>query len=339
LALGTARGRIVLAFATLYIVWGSTYLGIRYAVETIPPVFMAGVRFLIAGVILYAYARWRGHARATKPQWIAGAIVGCLLMTSNAGVAVAAQRIPSGVSSLIVAMSALWFVLLEWLRPNGKRPTGGVIAGLVVGLAGVAILIGPAGFVGGPRVDTLGAVIVLCGTVLWSAGSIYSRQAPRPDSPLVTTATQMLSGGSFLLLAAIVSGQARAFDFDAVSTRSWIAFAYLLVFGSLAGYTAFVYLLQVSTPTKVGTYAYVNPMVAVFLGWAFGGEPVTPRILVASAVILSAVALITTFETRELPSAITRWTRESRVPPPPAPGDARDGDKRRTEDCAITEVA
>ncbi|HET6681408.1 MAG TPA: EamA family transporter [Gemmatimonadaceae bacterium] len=299
------RGRVALAFAIVYVFWGSTYLGIKYAVETMPPVFMAAVRFLVAGAIVYVWARSRGHAAPRLIHWRSAAVVGGLLMGANAGVAIAELRIPSGVAALIVATSAIWFVLFEWLRPDGKRPTAGVVAGLVVGLAGVAVLIGPGGLIGGPSMDVVGVTIVLVGTLMWVAGSMFARYSPRPESAFMTTASQMLAGGAILLVASIVTGDAARFSWSAVSSTSLWALVYLIIFGSLIGYSAYVYLLVVSTPAKVSTYAYVNPMVAVFLGWAIADEPLSPRVLVASAIILGAVALITSAEVRRPPATPT----------------------------------
>ena len=295
---------MALAFAIVYLFWGSTYLGIKYAVETIPPVFMAAARFLIAGALMYAWARSRGERSPRLVHWRSAAVVGGCLMGANAGVAIAELRIPSGVAALIVATSAIWFVLFEWMRPDGKRPTVGVVAGLAVGLVGVAVLIGPSGLVGGPAIDLVGVIIVLVGSILWVAGSMFARHAPRPDSAIMTTASQMLAGGAILLVASIVTGDAARFSWSAVSATSMSAMVYLIIFGSIVGYSAYVYLLMVSTPAKVSTYAYVNPMVAVFLGWAIAGEDLSPRVILASAIILGAVALITTAESRQPPPVL-----------------------------------
>ena len=293
-----SRGKVIAAFLAVYVIWGSTYLAIRFAIETIPPFLMASSRFALAGLVLYAIAHARGAANPTLPEWRAGGIVGCLLMTGNACVAVAEQRIPSGVAALLVAMTPLFMVLLEWMRPGGRRPTVGVFIGLFIGLAGVATLIGPASFAGGGRIDPVGAGIVVFGSLTWALGSIYSRHAAKPASALMMTATQMLIGGIFLGLCAIAAGEPGDFSLGQVSLRSFLAVVYLLIFGSLIAFTAFVYLLRVSTAAKVATYAYVNPVVAVVLGWLFAGEAVTPRMLVAAAIIVGAVALITTTEAR-----------------------------------------
>jgi drug/metabolite transporter (DMT)-like permease len=298
-----SRTKLLLAFAAVYVLWGSTYLFIRWAVETLPPLGMAGVRFTIAGGVLYLWTRLRDGERPTPAMWRSSAIVGALLMASNAGVAFAEQRIPSGVASLLVGMTPCWFVLLDWLRPGGKKPGPGVVVGLVGGVAGVTILVGPGSMAGGEHFDTLGAAVVLIGSFAWAVGSIYSRHAPRPAMALQGSAMHMLCGGIILTIVSTVLGQYRDFSFAHVSLRSALAFLYLIVFGSLVGFSAFVYLLRATTPARVSTYAYVNPVVAVFLGWAFAGEELTFRVMLAALVIVGAVALITTFGGERRPPA------------------------------------
>jgi drug/metabolite transporter (DMT)-like permease len=327
----STRGKVIAAFLAVYVIWGSTYLAIRFAIETIPPFIMASSRFALAGVVMYAIARARGAAHPTLPEWRAGGIVGCLLMTGNACVAVAEKRIPSGVAALLVAMTPLFMVLLEWMRPGGRRPTAGVFVGLFVGLAGVATLIGPASFAGGGRIDPVGAGIVVFGSLTWALGSIYSRHAPKPASALMMTASQMLVGGIFLGVCAIPAGELGGFSLGEISLRSFLAVVYLLIFGSLIAFTAFVYLLRVSTAAKVATYAYVNPVVAVILGWLLADEAVTPRMLVAAAIIVGAVALITTTEARSQSSEPTTRTD---VGGGPADPDARRDGSAITDDAA-----
>lgn len=320
---GGHRGLVITAFIAIYLIWGSTYLGIRFAIETIPPFLLSGVRFGLAGILLLSVAATRGVARATLPQWRTAAIVGCLLMLANSLVGVAEKRIPSGVAALLVAMTPLFMVLLEWARPHGRRPTVWVVIGLLIGLAGVATLVGPASFGDGERIDPIGAATVVLGALAWSAGSIYSRHAPRPESSLMMTAIQMTIGGAFVGILAIVTGELTTFQLSAVSMRSTLAFVYLLVFGSLIGFSAFVYLLRVSTPAKVATYAYVNPVVAVLLGWLFAGEAISGRMLAAAAIIVAGVALIT--------------AAEGRTPPPRATRD--DSLPRHTGDYPVTDRA
>lgn len=284
---------VVVAFASVYVFWGSTYLAILFAIETIPPFLMAGIRFLIAGSLMYAVVRRGGAPRPDRREWAAATIIGgALLLCGNGAVVRAEQRVASGIASLLVATVSFWMILFEWLRPGGERPGFRVIAGLVVGFVGLALLIGPGGG-DGMGVDPIGAGGLTFGAMSWAAGSIYARRAPAPASPLMGTAMQMLAGGGLLILAALAVGEVDGFDWRSVSRSSSLAVLYLVVFGSIVGYTAYSWLLRVLSPAKVSTYAYVNPVVAVFLGWAFADEVITPRVLLAAAVILGAVALIT----------------------------------------------
>lgn len=288
------RTKLVLAFAALYTVWGSTYLAIRVAIETLPGFLMAGVRFLVAGAALYAYARLRaGAGRPTAGEWRATAVVGALLLLGgNGGVVWAEQRVATGLASLIVATVPLWMVLLAWAGPGGRRPSLGVAAGLALGTAGLVVLVGPATFAGHGAVDSLGALALLGSAISWAAGSVYARGAALPASPLLATGMQMLAGGVLLVAAAVATGHATV-DPGAVTLRSMLALLYLIVFGSFVGFTAYVWLLKVAPPARVSTYAYVNPIVAVLLGWAVLGEPLTARTGMAAGVIVAAVALIT----------------------------------------------
>ena len=308
--LGTQRGRVVAAFLAIYLIWGSTYLGIRFAIETIPPFMLSAARFGLAGAIMLAVAKWQGAARVTLPQFRTAAIVGSLLMLANSLVGVAEKRIPSGVAALLVATTPIFMVVLEWSRPRGRRPTLLVALGLLIGLGGVAALVGPGSFGDGGAIDLIGAGTVVFGAFAWSSGSIYSRHAPRPESAIMMTAIQMLVGGLFVGILGIALGELSTFRVAEISARSAWAWLYLLVFGSLIGFTALVYLLRVSTPAKVATYAYVNPVVAVVLGWLFGGEAIDTRMLVAAGIIVAGVAIITAGEGRA-PQAAT-----------PAPGAA-----------------
>ena len=296
---GSHRGRVIASFIAVYLIWGSTYLGIRFAIETIPPFTLSAARFGLAGLIMLGIASLRGETQVTWPQVRTAAIVGSLLMLANSLVGVAEKRIPSGIAALLVAMTPLFMVLLEWGRPGGRRPTWLVALGLMIGLGGVATLVGPGSFTGsGDGLDLIGAGTVIFGCLAWSSGSIYSRHAPRPSSGIMTAAIQMLVGGVFVGLLGLLRGELSNFAIANVSTRSFLAWTYLLVFGSLIGFTAFVYLLRVSTPARVATYAYVNPVVAVILGWLFGGEAISGRMLVAAAIIVAGVAIITAAEGR-----------------------------------------
>jgi drug/metabolite transporter (DMT)-like permease len=289
-----SKAKLIAAFAALYIIWGSTYLGIRFAIETIPPFLMAGVRFTIAGVLLYTWSRMRGAAPPERRHWISCTIVGLLLLVGGNGAVVwAEQTVPSGLVALLIAIVPCWMVLIEWLRPGGVRPTGRIVAGLVLGLAGLVMLIGPDTVMGGGGVHPVGAIVVALGSLSWAAGSIYSRQASMPKRPRLATGMQMIAGGAGLLIAGVATGEVPRLHVDAVSLRSILALVYLIVFGAIVAYSAYIWLLGVSTPARVSTYAYVNPVVAVILGWALAGEELSGRMLVAAAVIVAGVAMIT----------------------------------------------
>lgn len=299
------RSRIIAAFAAIYLIWGSTYLFIRFAIETIPPLLMGGVRFIIAGAALFLWARIRSGEKPTAVQWRTTAIVGaCLILGGNGAVVWSQQFVPSGMVSLLVAILPFWIVLIDWIRPGGTRPTAGVTIGLIVGVAGLVVLIGPSALdpsaqsssstQSGNGVVLKGAIVLMLGSLSWAVGSIYSRHAPLPKSAFLATGMEMFLGGVMLFAAALIRGEHLQFDPANVSARSLGAFIYLTTVGSLVGFTAYIWLLGVQPPSRVSTYAYVNPVVAVFLGWAFAGEPLSVRTAIAAAIIIGAVALITT---------------------------------------------
>jgi drug/metabolite transporter (DMT)-like permease len=288
------RAKILLAFASIYFIWGSTYLFMRFAVETLPPVAVAGIRYFLAGLILFMIASWQRTPEPVKVPWRGHAIVGTLLTAGNGSVALAVQRIPSGVAALLVALTPCLMVLLEWWWRGGSRPTFGVVAGLILGIAGMAVLVGPTAL-GGERIDLIGAVTVLFGSSAWAVGSVYSRTLPRFQSAVRTSAIQMLAGGVVVSLVALAVGDFGRVDLDAASFKSLFSFAYLILIGSLLGYSSYMYLLGVTSAARASTYAFVNPVVAVLLGAAFANEPLTPRVLAAGAIIVVAVALITLF--------------------------------------------
>ena len=291
------RGRLIAAFAAVYIIWGSTYLAIRFAVETLPPLLMAGARFGISGLILLAWERSRNPTGPTRLDWRTGLISSTLLLLGGNGAVVwAEQRVTSGVAALLVAVVPLWMVLLEWLRPGGKRPPLLVFVGLALGLAGLVVLIGSdsdAGAPAGTSVDLLGAIVLTLASLAWALGSLYIKHAPRASTGLYGAATQMVMGGAWLVLASLIGGEFGHMDLAHASSRSILGFVYLTTFGSLIGFTAYFYLLAHTTAAKASTYAYVNPVVAVFLGWLLAHEPVTMRTVMAAGVILAGVAIIT----------------------------------------------
>lgn len=291
--------KVAIALAAVYFIWGSTFLAIRFAIETLPPFLMAGARMVFAGSLLYGWARWRGAPRPSRVHWRSAALIGMfLLLVGNGAVVWAEQRVDSGLAALLVSVEPLWIVLLVWLRPGGERPTLRVIGGLLLGFAGLFLLVKPSSATGG--IDPLGAAVIVVGALSWAWGSLYGQRARLPESPLLTTGMQMLCGGGLLLLASLLAGEPAGFDPAAVSLRSLFALGYLVAFGSLVGFTAYVWLLRAASPVLVSTYAYVNPVVAVFLGWVLAGEPVTLGTLVAAAVILSGVALISSSQVKSM---------------------------------------
>lgn len=288
------RSRVLLAFAAVYIVWGSTYLAIRYAVETIPPFLMSGARFLVSGAILYGWARVRAQPAPTRAQWGAAAITGALMLCfGNGAVGWAEQRVPSGLTALLVAVVPIWMVLLDWVLPGGMRPRALVLAGVAVGFAGLGVLIAPDAFAGHAAADLTAALVLVGASLAWACGSVFNRHGARPSSAVMSTGIQMLAGGLGLVLIGIVRGESANLHVARISSESWAGWLYLVTFGSLVGFTAYVYLLRAVSPAKASTYAYVNPLVAVFLGWAIAGEAVTERTLAAAVVILAGVAMIT----------------------------------------------
>ena len=290
-----SRTVLVTAFATIYLVWGSTYLGIRVAVETLPPFLMAGMRFLVAGGVLAGWLAVTRGFRVTARQWRDNAIIGTfLLLGGNGLVAWAEQFIPSGLTALLIGSTPLIMVLTEWAWRGGHRPTRLTGVGLLLGFAGVAWLAAPWESPAQGGLNLGGVMALLAACVFWAFGSIYGRRLRQPAEFLTAAALQMLCGGVALLLTALAHGDLAAFSPAAVSVRSWLAFGYLILMGSLVGFSTFVWLMKHSTPARVSTYAYVNPLVAVFLGWLILGEPVTERTLAAAAVIVVSVAIITT---------------------------------------------
>lgn len=288
------RWHLVLAFASVYLIWGSTYLAIRFAIATIPPLLMAGVRFLIAGIILYVWSRATGAAKPERIHWKSATIIGgLLLLGGNGGVVWAEQRVPSGLTALVVAIVPVWIALMEWLRPNGRRPGWQVTGGLCLGTLGLLLLASPGDAALGARIDLVGAAVLVVATLSWATGSMKAKHAPLPASPLLGTGMEMIMGGLLLIIGGAILGELRDFNLATISSKSAIAMLYLILFGSLMGFTAYVWLLRVSSPTRAATYAYVNPVVAVFLGWALAGEAITLRTILAAGVIVGGVILIT----------------------------------------------
>jgi drug/metabolite transporter (DMT)-like permease len=291
-----SRLKLVLAFAAVYLIWGSTYLAIRYAIETLPPLLFASTRFLVAGGILYAWARWRGAEKPVWSNWRPSLIIGGLLLLGGNGAVVLAERtVPSGLAALLIATEPLLIVLLDWMR-RGNRPSGRVSLGLALGLLGMVLLVGPTNIAGENQVNLLGAGLILVATVSWAAGSLYAMRATLVRSPALAAGMQMLAGGAWLLIAGLARGEASQFTLSNVSLRSTGALVYLILFGAIIAFTSYSWLLRVTTPSLASTYAYVNPVVAVILGWAVAGEPLTLRTIIAAAIIVAAVIIITTYK-------------------------------------------
>ena len=288
---------VIAAFIALYLIWGSTYLGIRFSIETIPPFLMAGARFVLAGIIMYAIAWSQGVGRSTWANWRTSLIIGaCLLLGGNGGVTISEHYIGSGLAALIVAIVPIYIVLLGWITGMARRPTAVMWMGLAGGFLGVAVLFGPGLHVrsSAGRNPAIGISILLVTSFIWSAGSLYSRVAKHAASPFLTAAQQMICGGILLLIAGVVTGELPQFHPTSISILSLFSFIYLVFIGAVVGYTAYIWLLRHCDPANVATYAYVNPIVAVLLGTFFAGETVTMRTLIAAALIIGSVALIIT---------------------------------------------
>ena len=287
-------GLVLGAFVAVYVLWGSTFLGIRLAIDSIPPFLMAGSRFLFAGILLYSVVRATGAPRPEQTHWKNAMIIGAfLLLLGNGAVSWAQQTVPSGITALIIAATPLWIMLVDWLRPGGRRPTILVAIGLVAGFAGVAMIVASRNQHGHRLVDFTGAGVLLFAGLSWAIGSIYSRHAAQPSSPLLAIAMQMITGGVLLLVTGVIFGETSRLDPGRITATSAWAFAYLTLFGSLVGFTCYVWLLQVATPARVSTYAYVNPLIAALLGHVVLKEEVPNSVAIAGALILASVVLIT----------------------------------------------
>ncbi len=288
------RARVWVAFSAIYVIWGSTYLAIRIAIETLPPFLMAGARYSIAGLLLWGWLRIRGEHRATWREWREAAIVGGLMLLGGNGlVSWAEQFVPSGLAALLVSTIPIWVVLLDWLWLRSARPSPRMFLGLALGIVGVGLLVRPgtASTVEG-GVSILGALVLLLAAGSWAAGGLHARRAKLPSSSLLSVAMQMIAGGCLFLLTGTATGEWPKLYVSAISPRSLLALAYLVFFGSLVGLTAYLWLIKRTTPARASTYAFVNPVVAIVLGWAVAGEALSPRILLAAAVALSGVVLI-----------------------------------------------
>ena len=308
------RWKIWGAMLALYIVWGSTYLAIHFAIQSMPPFLMAAARFLAAGAILYAWRRMAGDPAPRRVEWRSAAVVGLfLLLGGNGGVVWAEQVVPSGIAALMIGAVPLWMVLIDALIPGGQRPAPLALAGVLIGMGGIILLVNPWQAGGGEgALHPAGMIVLLLSTLAWAIGSLYSRKARLPASPLLGTGMEMLAGGAGLVLVGTLSGEWARLDLAAITAPSLAGLAYLIVFGSLVGFASYTWLLRSAPTSLVSTYAYVNPLVAILLGSLLAGEALTPRILFAGSVIIGSVVLINT--ARSMP-------RRSKVVPAEASTD------------------
>src|SRR6266851_4968317 len=286
-----SRFTVVFSFFSIYLIWGSTYLAIRYAVETIPPLYTAGIRHLIAGLILLAWCL----AKRLRPTWTqvrASFIIGAFFFLGGHGsLHWAEQKVPSGLASLLIASEPLWVFLLFAIVARRWRLNGTLLAGIFLGFGGVGLLMGKSALTSGPGVF-IGSLVVLLGAFFWGVGVVYSRRSHLSGHPLLLSALSLLAGSLQLLLAGTVAREYRGFSIASVSSRSWLALAYLIVFGSIVAFTAYNWLMEHYSPTFVATHTYINPVVAVLLGWLLAGEAVTLNVLVSAAMVIGAVMLV-----------------------------------------------
>ena len=295
-----ASWKILLAFSIIYFVWGSTYLAIRIGVREIPPFLMAGMRFTAAGLAMLVWMRFAGAQFPTLREWRGATVLGTLMfLIDYACLFWAEQRVPSGLAAVILAMIPVCITLLEIIFLRSQRLTLRLALGLLVGIFGVAVLMNPSSSLGEAPLDRGGAVALLVSCCGWSVGTIVTKRITLPASKPMSAAAQMLSGGVQLLLLAAVAGELRIFHAANISAGAWLSLIYLIIAGSIIAFTAYVWLLHYESPTKVGTYAYVNPVVAVILGGALGGEIIGRRTILGTILILISVAAITTVKARQ----------------------------------------
>jgi drug/metabolite transporter (DMT)-like permease len=296
------RWRILASFAAIYLLWGGSYLGIRMALETLPPFLAASLRFLLAGSLLYLLAK-RGEPAPTRPQWRSAALLGFLMFLLGNGLLMLAQRhMPSGLTATLFASTPFWFALLGWLWAGESRPSGRTMLGIGIGFVGIGLLVG-VDVSGVGQVDPVTLAMILFSAFLWAFSSFYARRLPMPASPLLGAGMNLLCGGVFLGIASLLTGELAALNPAAISARSLLAVVFLAIGPSLTAFSSYMWLLTVVPSSQLATYAYVNPVIAVFLGVVVGGESLTPRALLASAIIIGAVILITTAQARRAEQA------------------------------------
>jgi len=301
--------KVLLAFAIIYLVWGSTFLAIRIGVREVPPFLLAAMRFLVAGSVLFAWMRARGTPSPTASQWGAAALLAVLIFVLDYGLLFwAERRVPSGIAAVMMATIPAFMALGEITVLRTQRFTIRLGIALLLGIAGVAVLVGPSINLGGGPVDRVGACALIVAAISWSIAASLGRKLPQPAAKAMSSGIQMLTGGILLFVASALLGELRGFRVQAVSHEAWLALAYLIVAGSIVAYTAYVWLIHHESPTKVGTYAYVNPVVAVVIGYFFGGEPLGPRTILGTLFVLVSVVVITTGPRKKSPALDTHET-------------------------------
>lgn len=284
--------KILAAFIAVYFVWGTTYLAIKYAIETIPPFLMMGMRSLSAGLVLYTWGRIRGDANVTRKEIPSLILIGFLFFLIGHGVLAWAQKtVPSGVAALLIASEPIIIALFEPMFTGEGRVGKRTVLGMLIGMSGIAVLILPKGF-DFKNANLLGSFGILVCTFSWASGAIYSRVAKLPRSPLITGGLQLLFGGVLLIFASFMLGEWSVFTISQVAIRSWSGLAYLVVFGSIITFSAYTWLLTITSATRISTHTFINPVVAVIIGWAFGGEALTGEMLIATVLIVISVYLV-----------------------------------------------
>lgn len=302
--------KVLLAFAIIYFVWGSTFLAIRVGVHEVPPFLLAGMRFLIAGIALYAWMRVRGTPSPSAREWGAASLLAILIFVLDYGLLFwAERRVPSGVAAVMMATIPVFMALGEIAVLRTQRLTLRLALALLVGLMGVAVLVGHSIRFGEAPVDTAGACALIAAAISWSAAASLTRKMPLPAAKAMSSGAQMLAGGALLMLTAALLGEFRGFHVQAVSRGAWFALVYLIVAGSILAFTAYVWLIHHESPTKVGTYAYVNPVVAVLIGHFWGGEAIGPRTIVGTLLVLVSVVVITTTSAKQAQTSPERTDR------------------------------
>ena len=289
-----SKAKLIAAFAAIYFIWGSTYLFIKFAIESVPPFMVGASRFWVAAVILYVWGRLSSRVKPEARHWREGLILGVFLLgVGNGCVVWSQQRVASGIAALIVAIVPLLVVLIEWLRPGGKRPSTAAIIGVLIGLGGIALLIGPSAFLGAGDIDPLASLVLLAGSLSWSAATVFAKRASVPASPPLASAIQLVGGALSLTVVSALAGEFGRVELSEIPLKATLSIAYLIIFGSVIAFSAYSWLMRVASPTKISTYAYVNPIVAMLLGWAVADEEMSVRVLVAAAIVLAGVMLIT----------------------------------------------